>query len=209
MKLGKNFSQNRKQTERNKNDYYPTPKYICRLLGNKIPFNFPKEIETESNGDFVWTRPFYILEPADGSRNISSHLESLGYHVVSNDLNVNGVDFLTYKPDFPVDCIVTNPPFNLFDEFVEKALSITDEVYMIGKLDFLSAHSRNKKGIWKHLKTLYAFDRKVTYDVEELPEGKFKTGMLCSGWFHFSKKHNGPATLEIVDVNDGVYRTKK
>src|SRR5262247_1173181 len=74
--------------------------------------------------------PHVIWEPACGTGNIVYALRSAGHEVVATDLNNRGcydshfgIDFLFDGQMFaPADAIVTNPPFALAEEFVEKAL---------------------------------------------------------------------------------------
>lgn len=54
-----------------------------------------------------------------GISNISEALRSCGFDVVSTDIET-GFDFLEDKPDFSFDAIITNPPYSLKDEFLER-----------------------------------------------------------------------------------------
>jgi hypothetical protein len=45
-----------------------------------------------------------------------------GYRVIESDIK-NGKNFLDWKPD-QFDCIVTNPPFSIKQEFIERAYEI-------------------------------------------------------------------------------------
>ena len=58
-----------------------------------------------------------VWECASGSLNISKFLESNEISVHSSDV-INGQNFLEYVPkDFNYECIITNVPFSLKNEF--------------------------------------------------------------------------------------------
>lgn len=54
-----------------------------------------------------------------GVSNITKLLKKEGFNVISSDI-VTGFDFLKNEPDFDFDCIITNPPFSLKDDFIKK-----------------------------------------------------------------------------------------
>lgn len=117
--------------QRHKEDYYATEptatKMLCRL-------------ETFSNP---------ILEPACGEGHISKQLIEYGYEVVSRDIVDRGfgcvADFLYMNNEKWSGDIITNPPYNLAQEFVEQALGMVNEgnkVAMFLKLTFLEGKKR-------------------------------------------------------------------
>lgn len=55
----------------------------------------------------------------------------------------DGVDYLKTKMPF-VDLVLTNPPFSLAKEFIEKALSESDTVCMLQRVNFLGSQSRKE-----------------------------------------------------------------
>lgn len=117
--------------ERGDADYYATEPaatdWLCQL-------------ETFSNP---------ILEPACGEGHISKQLIQHGYDVISRDLKDRGYgeikDFLFFNDEkWPGD-IITNPPYAMAQQFVEKALEIIDnghKVAMFLKLTFLEGKGR-------------------------------------------------------------------
>jgi len=60
-----------------------------------------------------------IWEPACGKGNIVKFFEEWGYDCRGTDL-IMGVDFLTSDPKDWVDCIVTNPPYSIKNEFIAR-----------------------------------------------------------------------------------------
>ena len=90
-----------------KNDSFETPYYAVKPLLEYINPN--------------WT----IWEPTDttGESQITRALKDHGCKVVST--NKTKFDFLTDTPDFYFDCIVTNPPYSIKDDFISKCYSYT------------------------------------------------------------------------------------
>lgn len=112
-------------------DFYPTP-FDCTVA----LMNFLKIKEC-----------LKILEPCCGCGSISEVLKSYRHNVDSYDLQLNlgygigGVDYL--KNDFlGYDAIITNPPFNLSDQFIKKALSEASIVAFLLKSQYWHSKKR-------------------------------------------------------------------
>lgn len=138
------------------NDYYATaPESIKALL----------EVE-----EIIYP----ALEPACGEGHISKFLNMEA--TCSGDLINRGFgnyfgDFLAdteidlwqdWLNDFglneKIQTVITNPPFNLFQEFVEKALTVAEKkVIMFGKLQALEGKKRATFLEKSPLKTVYVF----------------------------------------------------
>lgn len=93
-------------------DFYPTPAWVTRAL---------LKAETFEGG--IW-------EPACGNCDMANELETGGYTVrvsdiASRDVPVHQLDFLS-DHGIRADNIVTNPPFNIAEDFVLKALSCVE-----------------------------------------------------------------------------------
>jgi hypothetical protein len=104
-------------------DQYETPEWVTEAL---IPY-LPKKA-------VIW-------EPACGSGKMSKALGA--YH--STDIQA-GEDFFTQERPFRVNAIITNPPYSVATEFIERALKLTREngglVAMLLRTDFDHAKSR-------------------------------------------------------------------
>ena len=183
--MGKAYANKKNLDNRNKNDYYPTPKCLVVELEK---LNLIKKTDK-------------VLECACGeAKNISRYFNSLGYDFEEKDL-IFGNDFL--MDDYSnkhYDAIVTNPPFSLWDAFVEKAKNIANDVIMIGRTNYFGAYNRYRNGLWNHLKTVYIFDRQIAYDRFDENEMKFKCGCLVTAWFHWNIEYNGKPNIEILDI---------
>ena len=97
--------------ERHERDAYSTPEWCTEALLNNVKIA----------GDWrVW-------EPASGDGAIVDVLSQRGLNVLATDITKN-VDFLTVEPGEPfydgVSAVVTNPPYNVADEFIRQALRL-------------------------------------------------------------------------------------
>jgi len=141
-------------TKNEKHDHFDTPAYAVRPL---LQYINPK-----------WK----IWEPTDttGNSQIAQVLRENGNTVIST--SQNQIDFLSGVPDFEFDCIVTNPPYTLKDEFIKKCYRYSKRWAMLMPLTALEGIGR---GQWyrDHGVQLLVFDRRVEF-----------TGGAC--WFNTS-----------------------
>ena len=121
------------------------------------------------------TLPRKIWEPAAGLNSIVDVLVENGYDVLATDLvdrgcNKGGVDFLQLSlnnlpSEFQLyhECILTNPPYSMAKEFVEKALDLVSDsgwVIMFLKLTFLEGKKRQELFHNKHLKYVWVYTQR-------------------------------------------------
>jgi len=184
--------------------------------GGKLAGGNPARCRVEN--DFYATHPdstkallsveeiiYPALEPACGEGHIS---KLLGEKTVSMDLidrgyGITGIDFLKF--DFPekFNTVITNPPFNLFQEFVQKSLEVAEKkVIMFGKLQALEGIKRASFLQTTPLKTVYVFKKRQ----QLLPRGKdFKeiTGRksantMAFAWYVWEKGYTGKPQIEWI-----------
>ena len=189
---GKAYANKKKVADRPKGDLYHTPRSLVWVVEDIIRKEFRKKR--------------VILEPASGCNPIRNTISDTDYYVVTNDLYSEFSEFgLDYLKSNWIECyeyIITNPPFSLFDEFVLKAKTHCRKFMFIGKTDFFSAHKRNETGLWKNLKAVYIFDRKVDLQTPLRDDGLFYVGMANHAWFLWDMKYKGKPTIEILDVQE-------
>lgn len=110
----------------NSDDFY-TPSWITDLLLKHIDV-FQK----------------IVLEPASGEGHISEVLFSKGAYVYSRDIK-GGQDFLKVdQEDEAIDCIITNPPFSLKDEFIAKCIEIGKPWALLLPVSSIQGKKRNE-----------------------------------------------------------------
>lgn len=139
------------------------------------------------------------LEPACGEGHISKLLSG---DVTSNDLvyrgyGNGGIDFLKWQPDREYKTIITNPPFKLFTEFMEKSLQVaTKEVFLFGKLQALEGKKRATKMEKTPLKYVYVFKERQQplrngSDIDELTGKKMASSTMAFAWFVWEHDYSG------------------
>lgn len=128
--------------KRHEMDFYPTPPECTIAL-----LKFLK-IGTDKNT--IW-------EPACGDGAISKVLINHGFSVVSTDIRDDvygegGIDFLTAPKK--ADIIITNPPFDLAEMFIEKCHQLEIGVYCL-LLKSTYWHSKNRLKLFEKTKPFY------------------------------------------------------
>lgn len=125
MNNNKKIAGNKIRKDRHPQDYYPTPPKATHIL-----------IEHHSLHQHIW-------EPACGEGHISEILIQKGHRVKATDI-CTGVDIFDVQTLYHGD-IVTNPPYSLALEFVEKCLDLTNSnVIMLLPLGFMTSAKRRE-----------------------------------------------------------------
>lgn len=143
-----------KRTEpKSSEDYFATPPKAVRALCSKVIFR--------KN----------IIEPCCGEGHIFRTLEELGYTVESSDIVYRGYgkpgshNFLECpKSQLQNADIVTNPPYNKAQQFIEHAMKNTDEfakVAMLLRLSFLESQKRKSLFDTYPLTAVYVFRSRI------------------------------------------------
>lgn len=113
----------RSKTDRVQNDSYYTPSFAVDLIFNEIKVN-----DVSSS-----------LEPCRGNSIIYDRLPGERYYAEISE----GIDYLsTLFP--PIDLIITNPPFSLAMEFLEKSITEAKTVVYLLRLTFVSSVKRSE-----------------------------------------------------------------
>lgn len=169
--------------DRIENDFYATPEESTKAL-----------LAIKS----IW---YPAWEPACGQGHIAKLLT--GGKVIATDLIDRGYgnveDFLESNRQ-GIATIITNPPFNLFQEFAEKALELaTTEVILFGKLQALEGKRRATFLQRSPLKTIYVFKSRQNplrngSSVDE--NGKPWASTMAFAWFVWGKGYIGKPQIE-------------
>lgn len=143
-----------------------------------------------------------IWEPACGDGAICKVLEDFGYSdILASDLIDRGYgdrphDFLTSK--WTADNIITNPPFTLAQEFVERSLErTTGKVAMLCKLVFLEGQKRKAFFENTPLARVHVFSKRIQF-YREGERGNLGTSMLAFAWFVWEHGHDGPPAISWI-----------
>ena len=186
-KKGKNFSANNASGKRKKSDFYETPYSITRHLLNVEDFDYK----------------LTICEPACGEGAIVKVLQEKTNNVVFYDIQKN---FLTETEQY--DYIITNPPFSIAYEFIQKAKIVAKKKfafllplsYLHGKQRYDCIYSDKEYP----LKKVYVFTRYPMLGEKLREDGKYNTGMMVYAWFIFEKNYTGPSVIDWIDNNSDV-----
>ena len=169
---------------RKERDLYETPEWV-----------------TEAVLPYLLSIKGTIWEPAAGGGQIVRVLERHGYKVLATDLAGRHADaplmgdFLSVH-DAPCDihAVVTNPPYDLAQEFVEKALALMEpaqgSVAMLLRVDWDSAATRSHLfGKCPQWRQKIVLNRRIVW---------FEGGASPSfnhAWYIWDWEHKGPPTI--------------
>lgn len=153
------------------------------------------------------------LEPACGEGHIAKLLdkETLATDLIYRGYGEGNIDFLKtnkqyYKEKYHIDfpqTVITNPPFNLFQEFVEKALEVANQkVIMFGKLQALEGQKRATFLQKTPLRTVYVFKKRQQpmrngKSNDEIT-GKKMSSTMAFAWFVWEVGYIGKPTIEWI-----------
>jgi hypothetical protein len=153
--------------------------------------------------------PHWLWEPARGRGAIVRVLRESGHAVVATDLvdygeaitppGYFGVDFLTERKA-PAGCqaVVTNPPFRLAQQFVEHAMQLVPQVYMLLRLAFLE--SERRRGILEDrgLARVHVFRDRLPRMHRDGWDGPRASSTVAYAWFCWNRAHTGPTELHRI-----------
>ena len=180
--------------ERVEHDFYATP-----------PESLEKFLDLF---DLSECKTFY--EPCCGMGHLSKVLKRRfkNSKVYSSDLidrgyGKTGVDFLKYKYNTKVDCVLTNPPYAIAKEFIEKSLNISNRyVVMFLKIQFLESKKRKEFLEKSPLKYIYVFSERQQpmRDGQSInpKTGKKWSSTMCFAWFIWDKQYDGEPIIRWI-----------
>lgn len=192
-KKGKNFSANNSSGKRRESDFYETPYSITTHLLNNEKFDFSLR----------------VCEPACGAGAITKVLSTKWTPdlITSYDIEKNFLtETLTYE------YIITNPPFSLAQEFIQKSKSVaTKKFAMLLPLSYLHGKKRYDQIYMDKnygLKKIYVFTRYPMLGEPLREDGKYNTGMMVYAWYIFENNFSDSPTISWIDNNDDVLSKK-
>lgn len=176
--------------ERVSNDYYATP---------------TESVESLINVENIKGK---VLEPCVGGGHIAKTLENSYTQITGVDIvdrgfpNVIICDFLKYTTEELYDWVVTNPPYKLAQEFIEKSLDLVKDngkVAMFLKIQFLEGVKRKAFFEQHPPKIIYVFSKRQNplRNGKPLDEkgNKWNTTM-CFAWYVWEKGYKGDTIVK-------------
>ena len=192
MEKGKNFSRNNRG-QRKKSDFYETPYSMTEHVLNREHFDMNLSICEPACGDGAITKV------------LNQHWEG---PITAYDADV---DFLLEEKQY--DYVITNPPFSLALEFINKAKVVAKRKfalllplsYLHGKRRYDNVYNDKEYG----LKHVYVFTRYPLLGEPLRDDGKYRTGMMVYAWYIFENGYNKDPMIKWIDNNDDIYRENK
>lgn len=184
MLKGTNLSGTSTTRNRVEDDYYATPTCSTEALLSVEKFN-----------QNIW-------ECACGGGHLSDVLENHGYKTLKTDIvqrrkDVQVLNFLDNNITKYNGDIITNPPYSLAQEFLEKAINIVEDgakVALFLKIQFLEGKKRKEMFEKYPPKVVYVFSERQNplRNGEALDEkGKSWSSTMCFAWFVWEKGYKG------------------
>jgi len=178
--------------DRAEHDFYATPSEAVKYLLNVEKF------DTD-----IW-------ECASGQNHIADMLKEYGYSVRTSDIvkrtpTTEQMDFLSCEEKEWEGAIITNPPFKLAKEFVEKSLSLVgngQKVAMFLRLQFLDGLNRYE--LFKNCppKRVHVFSRRIRC----AKDGNFTQyksgGIQSNAWFVWEKDYQGKTEIDWINHDE-------
>lgn len=172
-------------------DFYVSPRIATVRL-----------LETEHFDGLIW-------EPCCGNGAISKVLVEYGHDVLSSDLHnwgygIDGVDFLATQ--YPrqvqrrlgqVRAVVTNPPFGLATQIVERALDHASRAMFLNRLVWLEGKKRwDKLAPW--LQKVHVFKTRIPRTHRFDYTGRKGTSLIAFAWFVFGHKRASAPVINWI-----------
>jgi hypothetical protein len=149
--------------------------------------------------------PHWIWEPAAGRGAIVNVLRDRGHAVIASDLIDYGfplhfvVDFMTTtKMPAGCTCILTNPPFQIVNEFVVHALDLAPRVIMLARLAFVESGRRTDILEKRGLARIHVFRNRLPMMHRDGWAGPRASNAVPFCWFVWERDHRGPPTLDRI-----------
>ena len=186
--------------ERQAEDWYRTPPQVTRALLTREKFT-------------IRGLPDMVHEPACGDGAISEVLQAWGYHTHSADLmdrgyGYTGVNFL--DENFRrAPCLVTNPPYNLANEFFLHANELGyEKIALLLRLAWLEGEARRSSIFENHPPArIHVFSGRQTLWKGDDPAARATGGMAAYAWFVWEKRFSGKPTISWIPAAETARKT--
>lgn len=199
MRLGDVYIPNKGYSDRNENEFYPTPPIATLSLIKNV--NVPP---------IIW-------ECAAGRGHISKELKRHGKSVVSTDLFSydnplvpvrSGVDFLTSPKPNGVEGIITNPPFksNLPEKLIKRTFDDHGLKFLALFVRLTFMESKRRYDLFQRLppSRILVFSERI-----QCNEKYFGTdglgGMVAYAWFVWDYRDRTPSRPELSWIRPSDY----
>ena len=188
------------KTEREENDFYPTPEWTVHRFLEKTDGRLPGGLWLEpcaGEGAIISA----VRSSKSARRHVPFHAVELQERFIENLLELPGVykatscNFLDWKwlestngqRSERADVIITNPPYTLAYDMVKHALKQADAVCMLLRINFLASELRCE-WMQEHTPDIFVLPNRPSF------RGK-GTDACEYAWFLWDKHSNGKITI--------------
>lgn len=137
-----------------------------------------------------------IWEPACGKGNILRGLHEKGFSCTGTDITQGNRDFLNFTVSGGFDCIITNPPFSLKEQFLARCYALDKPFALLLPISTFDSKARrrlfHKNGI-----QLIMPDRRISF---ETPNGNGSSAWFYTCWFCWGL--NLPSQIVFDGIED-------
>jgi hypothetical protein len=149
--------------------------------------------------------PRCVWEPAAGRGAIVQDMRDRGHAVIASDIIDYGfapdfvADFLPI-PEMPAGCeaIVTNPPYQIADQFTCHALDLAPRVYLLLRLAFLEPERRTDIIEHRGLRAVHVFRNRIPMMHRDGWQGPRASSAMAFAWYCWDRDHRGPPIFNRI-----------
>ena len=149
--------------------------------------------------------PRRVWEPACGPGAIVRVLRAAAHDVLATDLVDYGDPTHFYRHDFLMErmptgyeCIPTNPPFKLVEQFVAHAIEICPLVIMLMRLAFYESERRRDLLENCGLARIHCFRKRLPMMHRAGWEGRKANSGMAFAWFVWDRSHAGRTAIDRI-----------
>lgn len=140
-------------------------------------------------------KSYRIWEPAMGQGNILNFLVENGFDCVGTDILV-GEDFFTFEPQSPYDCIITNPPFSIKYQWIQRCCDLGKKWALLMPLETLGA-AKAQRLFKTYDMELILLDKRVNFIMPN--KGNSGTAQFPVAWFTHGLNIGKQVTYATID----------
>lgn len=122
-------------------------------------------------------KEWLIWECACGRRNLVKALNEKGFSAIGTDI-LTGDDFLKWLPE-KFDCIITNPPYSIKQQFLERCYTLKKPFALLLPLTTFETQKRQELFKRYGLEVIF-LSKRLNF---ETPSGKGSGSWFATAWF--------------------------
>jgi len=125
-----------------------------------------------------------IWEPAKGEGYLAEAISSYGFEVITSDI-LTGQNFFEYEPDNEWDCLITNPPYSVKYDWLERCYELKKSFALLLPVETLGAQTAQKFFRDYGIQVIF-LDKRINFKMPNKgwdgSAAQFPTAWFCWGW---------------------------